>query len=266
MKHLLLLILSLFFLLSVAKAAEVKAVESDAQKYETCLAMVERDASAALTYAEDWIFSGAGGVPAGHCKALALLEGGKATDAALLLEKLVDDMAVNTAHKPENSLKNSSLKTQLFVQAALAWKEAKDLDKSYMAYSSALSGIEKDSVLIYDLYVERGTLQIMRGQYRPAIKDLTLAMERNAQAYAAFFQRAKAYRKIRQYLKARLDLKMTELLWPNQPEVSLERGILYRSTGNKLAARKEWQKIIDNFPKSGFAALAQTNIDLLAAP
>lgn len=266
MKYLLLLIGLLFLLPSIAKTAAAKTSESDAQKYETCMAMVERDVPAALTYAEDWIFGAAGGIPAGHCKALALLKSGKAKEAAVLLERLVDDMAVNSAYRPDDILKDSSLKTQLFVQAALAWKEAKELDKSYMAYSSALSGIGEDSYLLYDLYVERGTLQIMRGQYRPAIKDLTLAIERNAQAYAGFFQRAKAYRKIRKYLKARLDLKMTELLWPNQAEVSLERGVLYRSMGKKMEARKEWQKIIDNFPKSEFTDMAQTNIDLLAVP
>ncbi len=244
--------------------------DNDARKYQNCMALADSDAEAAVTLANDWIFSGIGGVPAGHCKALGLLRLGQAKDAANLLEKLVNDMVVKGDINPTEALKNAGLKVQLYGQAALAWKEAGDYDKSYMAYSSALSGIGENrllntQILLYELYLERGTLQILRGQYKTAIEDFTLAIEKNDRQFEGFLQRAKAYRKRRSFLKARLDLRVADKLQPDHPDILLESGVLYRTQGKNLQAGKEWQKIIDLHPESDYAGLATTNIDLLTA-
>jgi len=236
------------------------------------MALAQSDAKAAVTYANDWIFGGDGGVPAGHCKALGLLAQGEALAAANLLEKLVDDMVINGDSNPAARLKNAALRVRIYGQAALAWKEAGELDRSYMAYSSALSGIGagigrnqhfNTAALYHELYLMRGTLQILRGQYRAAIEDLTRAIKKDEQQFEGFLQRAKAYRKRRSYLEARLDLKVALILKPDQPEVLLESGILYRKTDKKSEARQVWQEIIDRYPQSEYAPLAQTNIDLL---
>ncbi len=258
------------------------ATQSEAGKYRKCMALVQSDApedwAKAVKYANDWIFGGedgfSGGVPAGHCKALGLLAMGQAADAAGLLERLVDDLTISARNNPEMTRRNNHLKTDIYGQAALAWKAAGDYDKSYMAYSSALSSVRQTSFadgnnsLFYELYLARGTLQIMRRQYKSAIEDLTLAIERDARRFESFLQRAKAYRKKRQFLKARLDLKMALILAQQNSDISLadimlEQGILHRTTGKKQAAKLVWQKIIDRYPGSEYAELAQTNIDLL---
>lgn len=244
------------------------ATGNDAQKYRKCMELVESNASEAVTYANDWIFSGMGKVPAGHCKALGLLGLGKAKDAANMLEKLVEDMVINGIMDPEQVKKDNQLRVQLYGQAALAWKAAKDYDKSYMAYSSALSGIGRTTsltsdTLFYELYLERGTLQILRGQYKAAVEDLTLAIEKNDQQFEGFLQRAKAYRKRRYFLKARLDLRVAAKLEMDQPDILLESGILYREQEKKSKARLAWQKIIDLYPETDYAQLARTNINMI---
>jgi len=106
--------------------------------------LLEEDAARAIAYANNWIVSGFGGVPAGHCKALGLLNIGKPADAAKLLEKLVDDMAIDGAAAGENApaqAKRARLTVQLYIQTALAWKAAGEIDKAYIAYSAALSGV-----------------------------------------------------------------------------------------------------------------------------
>jgi len=262
MKYILFLII-LMPLLSALGYAE----EDDAQKYEKCMGLVETSAQGAVDYANDWIFSGFGGIPAGHCKALGLLGIGQAKDAAKLLDSLGDEMVVKAPLDPSQATKNAQIRTQLFVQAALAWQRAEAYDKAYISYSSALSGITDDDPhnnrLIGDLYMARGHLQILRGENRAAINDFTSAIEKNSRSFEGFLARAKAYRKIRQYLKARLDVKEALILSPDHPEVLLEKGILLRLEGKKLEARAAWQKIIDLYPQSDDAEIAHENIDLL---
>lgn len=269
MKYLLLLIVAPLLIISGVQASEPQASESQADKYQTCMGLVGSDAAAAVRYAEDWIFGAvSGGVPAGHCKALGLLGLGKAKEAARLLEKLVEDMVLTGKADPASGMKNAHLKVQLHAQAAQAWKEAGDFDKSYVAYSAALSGIQtggfnQNDSLFHELYLARGTLQILRGQYKSAIEDFTLALEKDSRQFEGFLQRAKAYRKSRAYLKARMDLRVADSLAPNHPGILLESGILYREQGQNLEARRVWQKIIDRAADSDYADLARQNIDLL---
>ncbi|WP_339862149.1 tetratricopeptide repeat protein [Paremcibacter congregatus] len=268
--------LMMIFATFPAAAAEPEAPLSDPAKYQHCLTLVGRDPVAALAYANDWIFGGVGDVPAGHCKALALLESGKPVAAAELLEKLIDDLMVNG--DPTVRQNNDNLRVQLSIQAALAWKAAGATaptyyDKAYVAYSDALSGIKTDNpllnnkVLLWELYVERGTLQILRGESRAAIGDFTQAIVQDDQQYEAYLQRAKAYRKTRNFLKARLDLKVADKLGGEIPEargeILLESGILFREQGRKLEARQAWQAIIDTYPTQDVAEMARTNIALL---
>ncbi|VAX04354.1 hypothetical protein MNBD_ALPHA03-1153 [hydrothermal vent metagenome] len=277
MKYILSLITIITFLISTAFA-----MENESQKYQRCMSLAQnpepQKQAEAVQYAEDWIFGGragfAGGVPAGHCKALALLGLGKPEAAAQLLEKLVEDLTIGAKSDGAKSdfrrqQKNDQLTLELYIQAALAWKAAKDYDKSYLAYSSALSSIKQGSrlmtnrALLHALYLERGTLQILRRQYKAAIEDITLAIEQDERDFAGFLQRAKAYRKRKQFLKARLDLRQAMILAPEHRDILLEQGILYRASGNKSAAQLTWQKVLTLYPESEHADLAQENLDLL---
>jgi len=272
MKYIFFLIAIITFLISTAFA-----MEDEPQKYQICMSLAQspepEKQAEAVQYAEDWIFGGragfAGGVPAGHCKALALLGLGQPEAAAQLLEKLVEDLAISAKYDFRMKQKNDQLTLELYLQAALAWKVAKDYDKSYLAYSSALSSIKPGSrlmtnrALLHALYLERGTLQILRRQYKAAIEDITLAIEQDERDFVGFLQRAKAYRKRQHFLKARLDLRQAMILAPEHRDILLEQGILHRASGNKSAAQLTWQKILTLYPESEHADLAQENLDLL---
>ncbi len=257
-------------LLILTAALPARAAESDADKYQQCMSLLEKSGAEAVAYADRWTVSGFGGVPAGHCKALGLLAIGKPAEAAKLLEKLVDDMAIGGAADVAERAKQARLTVQLNIQAALAWKAAGDVDKAYMAYSSALSGVtskgsyDGNPALLHELYLERGTLQIRRGQYRAAAADLTLAIEQDDRGFEAYLQRAKAYRKKRDYLKAGIDLKIAGKIAADHPDILLEQGILYRAQNRKLEAGRVWRKIITLYPGSETATIAATNIDLLS--
>ncbi|MBL4802936.1 MAG: hypothetical protein JKY45_13705 [Emcibacter sp.] len=268
MKYLFLTITAMGLLFSVAYATE-----SDAGKYQKCMGLVENNAPEAVIYANDWIFGGGGRIPAGHCKALALLARGEVIDSAILLEKLAEDLVIKGDANQADVRKNAGLRVQLYAQAALAWKEAgyKDkskFDKAYVAYSSALVAIgeeklSSDRTIFYELFLGRGTLQILRGQYKAAVEDFTLAIEKDSRQFEVFLQRAKAYRKRRIYLKAQLDLKVATKLSGGHPGILLERGIIFREQGKKSEARLAWQNVIDLYPKSEEANMAITNVEML---
>lgn len=257
-------------------ALSARAAESDADKYRQCMNLLEKSGAEAVAYADNWAVSGFGGVPAGHCKALGLLNIGKPAEAAKLLEKLVDDMAIGGAADAVDSpdsparAKRARLTVQLYIQAALAWKAADETDKAYMAYSAALSGVTPggpyagNPALLHELYLERGTLQIRRRQYKAAAADLTLAIEQDDRGFEAYLQRAKAYRKKQDYLKAAIDLKVAGKIAADHPDILLEQGILYRAQNRKLAAERVWRRIIELHPESEMATIAATNIDLLS--
>ncbi len=208
----------------------------------------------ALYYADRWISDYSGGVAAGHCRASALLGMGQAENAAKLLEKLAENIAES----------DSGFRPVLYTQAARAWQAAGNRDNTYLAYSSALSALPADQKkLRYQLYLARGTLQIMRGHFKAAVDDLTHAIEQDNQNFEGFLQRAKAYRKRRHFIRARLDIRLAQKLNKDSADILLESGILYRERGNKPGARQAWQTLIDRYPETDLAAVAQENIDLL---
>jgi len=254
-----------FTILLAALVSPSHATENNAEKYRKCTGLVATDPTAAVRYADDWIFSGSGGIPAGHCKAMGLLARGQAKEAATLLEKLGEDMVIDGSTDPKQARRNAGLRIEIYIQTALAWKQAGDYDKSYIAYSSAISALSPHHPLYYDLYLARGTLQILRRQYQSAINDFTTAISKNPKRFDAFLQRAKAFRKKHDYAGARLDLRIARKLAPDEMDILLESGILYRQSGYRQQARREWLKIIKLYPDSDFARLARTNIDLLNA-
>ncbi|MCF8473109.1 MAG: hypothetical protein K9G26_00315 [Emcibacter sp.] len=271
MKQILSLVI-LFYLgaLSLSYAGEI---ENDADKYQKCMSLVDSDPNAALAFVQGWIFSEtdiiSNNIPAGHCKALSYLALDRAVEAAELLEQLVDDMTIEDNSASLSPFNDPMLKVELYAQAALSWKEAGKLDKAYDAFGAALSSIVQNSLLqdnhaiLYDLFLERGTVQILRSQYKAAIEDFTLALEQDQTQFEAFLQRAKAYRKRRDYLAARLDLNMAIELSENNPDILLESGIVFREQNKILEAAAEWQRILDIYPDSDTAKLAETNLKLL---
>ncbi len=257
--------------LSILAGEGRNETQENARLYEACLERVEQNAEAALEFARKWNIEAHGLAGARHCEALALLALNRAQEAAELLEEEAEKVLRGDGLDDKSPEEQRGLSLQLFIQAALAWRQDGNEDRAYSAISSALAraggggtpAAGVDNNLVYELYLERGRIQINRREFEAALEDFTLAIDQNPERGEGFLERARLFRQKKNYPAARLDLKAAAGIAPDDPEILLESGIVYRLLGDKDSARAEWQKIIDTHPDSAFADLARENIGLL---
>ncbi len=234
----------------------------NSKKYQHCLSRVESDNADGLAFARKWYIEG-GGVAAQHCQALALYELDDFKQAALLFETIIDHL-ISGEGVNEFAYKNRELlKVQIHNLAGLAWKSAGELDKAYNSYSEGIIDLPPKSVLAYDLYVQRGLIQMERDDAKNAVEDFNHVLALNSNKIEGFLYRAIAFRKLNKHLEARLDLNEALALDPKDPEVLFESGINYRMQKKDEKALTQWQKLIKLYPKSHWQRLAQQNIDLI---
>ncbi|MBT5187447.1 MAG: hypothetical protein HOH19_09910 [Kordiimonadaceae bacterium] len=232
------------------------------KKYQHCLKLVEEDPAAAISFSQEWRLEG-GAVAAQHCQALSLYEQDKFVEAASLFDTIVDNLT-NGENVNTFALANKELLIiQLNYLSGLAWRSAGEYDKAYNVISASIIDLAPQSIYAYDLYIERGFIQVLRNDPLDAIKNFTLALEIDATNIDAFLYRAESYRKTKEHLKARLDLNAALTIDPNHPDLLFESGINYRLQSRNAEARLEWSKLIDKYPGTKWQKLAEDNIDLI---
>lgn len=81
-----------------------------------------------------------------------------------------------------------------------------------LSFANKAIVIEPKEALFYNL---KGDALFKLGKYKEAIEQYTLSIEKNGDYYYPYEQRGKAYRKIGEKGKAKLDLKKSDYLYPN---------------------------------------------------
>lgn len=250
-----------FFLMNVTPVlAQTDALDS--VKYQECLSLIQKDNESAISLARKWYVEG-GNVAAQHCEALALYELNNYNEAAQLFDMIVDKL-VRGEGVGKFAFKNRELlKIQLYYLSGLAWHSAGELDKAYQSLSASIIDLPVNSTFAYDIYLERAHVQVERDDAENAIEDYTRALDLNSEKIDGFLYRARAFRKLQQHLKARLDLNAALTIEPRHPDLLFESAINYRMLRENKKALLEWNKIIDAYPDSHWQQLAQQNINLM---
>jgi|GEM_PF-639030 len=245
---------------SAESAAE--KVQTEPEKYLACLKQIEQDPKAALDQAREWLIAG-GGVAARHCEANALYMSGTVKPAAEKFEQIANDLDIGEGLSDFALAQKSRLKAEVLFQAAIAWQDAEQLDKAYSNLSTALVDAKEYQGLYQDLLLERGQLQMSRGEYKAAREDFSLMLDENAENFEAFFLRAVAFRLDRKYTEARLDLKAAEAIDSNRPEIMLEQGLIYFEQDQHVQARQSWQQVKEKYPEPEITTIADDYLKLL---
>jgi len=232
------------------------------KKYQECLDLAERVPDKAITYSQKWMIDG-GGVAAQHCQALSLYEQDNFIEAASFFDKIVGNLTSGEKINNFAFANRDALIIQLNYLSGLAWRSAGEFDKAYNVISASIIDLEPDSIYAYDLFVERGFIQVLRNDSLDAINNFTLALDINSTKIDAFLYRAESYRKIKQHLKARLDLNAALAIEPNHPDLLFESGVNYRLQRRNLEARRDWSKLIEKHPGTKWQTLAEDNINLI---
>jgi len=242
-----------FLLASFLQAGAPAALAQDeleraaaAARYNTCLALADRDARSAYDQAVDWRDHDSGGMAAEHCAAVALARLGQYAEAAGRLEALARDA-------------EPAMAARLYGQAGQAWSMAGETQRAYADQSKAVERAPKD----VELLIDRAFTLVEAGDIWLAIDDLSLAAKLAPTRGDILIYRASAYRLTKSLDLARLDVERGLTLNPGDPLGLLERGILKRLRSDPEGAREDWLATIAAAPDSEAAAAARANLERL---
>ena len=212
------------------KAGHAKA----GRDYDQCLALVESDAHAALSYARDWQISLPQGSLAGrHCEALALSSLGRYHDAAVALSEVALTMDNNANEVPKEA------RAGAYAQAADAWSLANDDAKALTAIDQALA-LDPEA----DYLMTRANINALAKKWNDVRIDtgkVLAALPTDAEALAL---RAVAYRNLGALEAALEDANHAVEIAPHNLTALLERGRIKAAMHDMTAARVDWQQVV----------------------
>lgn len=214
-------------------------------RYNRCLALAGQAPQQAYDSARAWR-NGGGGTAAAHCLAVALVGLRRYSEAALALDALARDPAIdNAAHRAE-----------IFDQAGNAWLLAHRPDAAELSLSQALNLAPGDP----DILTDRARAKAMRKDWSGADADLTAALARSPGRADLLVLRASARRAAGRTKDAGADIESALHLRPDYDEALLERGAIKFDAGDKAGARADWQKILAVAPDGAAAKAARRNL------
>jgi len=224
-----------------AAAAEL----NPAARYHQCLALAETLPKEAFEDAIAWRDE-AGGPPAEHCAATALINLGLYQDAA----KRLEDLAQRMKGRP-------GFKARIFGQAAQAWLLADNPNRAEAVATAALQLQPGD----IEFYIDRAQARAALGDYPKAVSDLDAALAINAGRPDALALRAAAKRFLKDMAGALADAEQALMVSPGHAEALLERGNLRRLKDDKAGARADWLEVLIVAPDSPAATAARANLE-----
>jgi tetratricopeptide (TPR) repeat protein len=222
---------------------------AEGEDYDRCLSMLGTDPSGALNFADAWEATG-GGDGATHCRALAEVALGDASQGAEDMEKLAA-----ASHMP------GIARASIYGQAGQAWLIAGEADRAFAATTLALALTPDDPDLLVDRAIAAGTLE----RYDDAVDDLSHALDLEPRRPDALVLRSAAWRHTGQIDLAQDDIDRAFALDPDNAEALLERGILRQQHGDRAGARADWERAVELAPDTATSDLAQQNLALLEA-
>lgn len=228
-----------------APTVETSAPEDPATRYDACLAQTEIDPRAALTAAENWQAAG-GGVPAGHCAALALIALGENADAGTLLLSLAN--ADPTA--------DGLMRAALYGQAGNAFLLAAMPDNARTALSRALELNPGDPVLLAD----RARGAMLETDWEAARADLDQAILLAPDRIEAYPLRAQVRRQQGDMRGARDDIDAALRRDPGNPQALFELAMLKLKAGDRAGAKADLEAVVAGARDPSVTAAAQQEL------
>jgi len=218
-----------------------------AQDYDACIARVETDPQAALSYAENW--AQATGAPAAeHCAAMA--------QAALGANRAAAKRLADLAARP---VAPGVTRAEILEQAATLWLEAGDVGLARAALDQALTLAPGHPGVL----AARADALTAEGRHAEAAADLGRALEALPGNPALLTLRAAARRNAGDDRGALADAQAALKAAPAAPAALFELGAAQAALGEPGAARQTWLKAIAAAPDSDAADRARLSLQAL---
>ncbi len=226
-----------------------------ASAYDLCLRQAQDQPQQALMMTSDAGLA-MDDVQVSHCRAEALLSLGRFEEAAKLFEQLA-------AAFDQHAAGDAGF---LLQQAAYAWQEAGQPQQAIAVIDLLIARFDGQA----DLWIQKASLQVQAGDASAALATLTSALEAMTSEASSdalgrlWVYRAGAHRRLDQIDEAKAAL-VEALRQPglDQPLYLLELALVEAAQDNLPAAQTAFEQIIQHFPDSPEAALAQRYLQRL---
>lgn len=269
-KWLVLVLLVVGWAISVAASAqdavdgEVTAPIRNSEKYQNCVNIAKQSPQASFDNAMKWRDEG-GGLPAQHCGALALASLGFYERAAEQLEVIAGDLRIGRGLNFAEMVARGdrTVLADIYMQAGNVWLLARRPVMAYDALSQGLLEVEPISEQALELYVDRARASGFGGDFQLAIEDLEKAKELAPERDDVLIFMAVALRSLGKFDEATQAIEYALNIYPDNPEILLERGNLRFDMGDVDAARLDWVMLVALHPESYAGNVAKSNIEKL---
>jgi tetratricopeptide (TPR) repeat protein len=218
-----------------------------AVQYKHCVALARVKPEEGWEESLAWA-SLAGGDPARHCGAIALIGLKQYEEAATRLEGLARD-----------SHGAARLRAGMLAQAGQAWLLAKNTERAYAAQTAALGLVPGAP----DLLIDRAETLGDAKNYKEALADLDQALTADPKRADGLTFRATAKRFLDDSKGAEADVAAALAIDPKYQDAWLESGMLKRLANDPNGARAAWMKVLEIAPNSPAGDAARRNIELL---
>lgn len=205
-------------LLPVAAAAQ-----TDQVRYSSCVQQSSSNPQAALTIANGWT---SGGMPAMHCKALALIGLKRYAEAANELDAISKRKDVAP-----------SVLSEVLAQAGNAWLLAGNPQKADSALSASLVLNARDP----DVFAGLARAKAAQKDWAGAEANLNSALAITPSRADLLVLRASARHAQKKKTEARADVEKALNLQPGMADALVERGSMKREAGDISGARTDWR-------------------------
>lgn len=242
------------FLFSPALAAMLVLVApavhaADIGSAEDCQRAIDTDASAAREAAAVWARSG-GGVAARLCEAAALEAMGATASAARILTAV--------ARNPNRAM-DRDLRLVTLADGARLWLAAGVPGEA----EAALDAADRISPATPERQILRARVAAARSDWPAALAALEPALTADPANGEARALRAAALRLSGDAESARSEADRARTDAPDRPEPLFEAAAARAELGDRKEAARLWLDLIERFPRSELAAMAQRNLQAL---
>lgn len=151
-----------------------------------------------------------------------------------------------------------------YYNRGLARFELKDFEGAIADYNQTLrKSHQRPEPLLADVYNDRGLAQLMLENVPNAIADFSRAITLDASNHRAFYNRACACHKKRDYIGAIQDFTIALQLDPNHAEAYLNRGLIHHELGLQQAALSDLKTASKHFDQQGNIPAYQRTLALI---
>lgn len=228
------------------------APENAEVRYAECMDFAVSAPDRGIGLALAWQSEG-GGVPARHCEAVGLFHLKEYKESAARLDKIAED-ARRGADMPlrgyERVVASSALAASIYTQSANAWLLAGSYSEASDAIEKALALAPDESAQWLEILIDRARISAADDDYELALEDLQKILLYTPNRVDVLLLAASAARLLSKPDEAAKLLERALARSPNNPDVLIERGMLYQSLGQDALARSDWLKVVRDNPET----------------